>query len=208
MDVDGTNQRFLCEGYVITKPEFSPDGKKILFTTDDTLWTINIDGTNREILYEDSVGSIYTPIWSPKYSPLGNKIYFAIPYEKPNIGRTFGICSMNTDGSDLKKLTFTRGDYGLIINNTGTKILFISERDYLRDLFIMDMDGENQKKLTETSAHEENYKFSPDGRYICYRSMVGHSELYIMKSDGSNKFRIPLGESIAKSFCFLPKQKI
>ena len=51
---------------------------------------------------------------------------------------------------------------------------------------VMNSDGTNIQRLTETSSSEFNPRWSPDGTKIAYDS----NEIYIMNADGSNKIKL------------------
>ncbi|HGJ64997.1 TPA: hypothetical protein ENS27_06345 [bacterium] len=75
----------------------------------------------------------------------------------------------------------------------GTKIVFGSIRYNAGDICIVNRDGSNWKRLTNTNSYEGEAKFSPDGLKIVFVSErddnnTGH--IYVMNSDGSNLVRL------------------
>jgi Tol biopolymer transport system component len=71
------------------------------------------------------------------------------------------------------------------------KIVFTSDRDGNREIYIMDMDGSNLKRLTETPGTERFPDWSPDGSKIVFlTNRDGNYEVYIMDKDGSNQTRL------------------
>ncbi|HEX3187452.1 MAG TPA: protein kinase [Pyrinomonadaceae bacterium] len=72
---DGTNWRDLTiDKYFDRYPRWSPDGKKIVFTSDRSgryeIWTVDADGTNLRQLTFDSAGDTTFPLWSPDGSQI------------------------------------------------------------------------------------------------------------------------------------------
>ena len=68
------------------------------------------------------------------------------------------------------------------------RILFMSDRNEEKpDIYIMDVDGSNVRRLTETSVTEGQFSCSPDGRYILYDSGSGRREIMVMGTDGGGK---------------------
>ena len=73
----------------------------------------------------------------------------------------------------------------------GKKILFESDRTGTSELYVMDLDGTNLKRLTNNAEHDNSPKWSPDGRQIVFaRDLADNSEIFIINSDGSNEKRL------------------
>lgn len=67
---DGTNWRDLTNDKFFDRyPHWSPDGKRIAFTSDRTghyeIWTMNADGTDLRQFSFNSTGDTSFPLWSP-----------------------------------------------------------------------------------------------------------------------------------------------
>jgi TolB protein len=70
----------------------------------------------------------------------------------------------------------------------GEQIVFISSREGNREIYLMNKDGSDIKRLTNTFASESNPCFSPDGSKILFRSnRDGVNQIYIMNKDGSGQ---------------------
>jgi Tol biopolymer transport system component len=132
------------------------------------------------------------------WSPDGAKIVFWTMF-KDN-----GIYVINSDGSNLKRLTFPRKGYyddRPDWSPDGTKIVFNSGKggddnwaDW--DIYVMDSDGGNIKKLTDNPAQDFSPCWSPDGSKIAFVSRRDNpnSDIYVMNVDGSNQKRITNGQ--------------
>ncbi len=71
------------------------------------------------------------------------------------------------------------------------RIAFWSNRDGKKEIYAMDADGSNVKRLTNNVADEDNPKWSPDGRKIlCDSERDGNMEIYVMDVDGGNQRRL------------------
>jgi eukaryotic-like serine/threonine-protein kinase len=90
-------------GQVLT-PTASPDDKEVAFLSDSgghaNLWVVNTEnGLLRQITYErDSNVAVGVPMWSP----VGRTIAFV--YSRGNLGLTFGVWLVDSDGSNLRNV--------------------------------------------------------------------------------------------------------
>ncbi len=71
------------------------------------------------------------------------------------------------------------------------KIAFVSNRDGNAEIYLMEPDGSNQTRLTNTQGEELAPVWSPDGTKIMFESnRDGNYEIYAMNSDGSHQMRL------------------
>ncbi len=104
------------------------------------------------------------------------------------------IFESNLDGSGLKRLTSEKGyDAEGSYSPDGSKIVFCSNRSGEKnlELYIMDADGKNVRKLTNApGCYNGGPFFSPDGKKVIFRSdrkKKDHLQLYVIKVDGSGE---------------------
>src|SRR3972149_948731 len=126
-------------------PAWSPDGRQIAFVSDRTgspqIYIMNSNGSNvRRIT---SGGYNTDPSWSPNMSV--NRISF-VRVE----GSEANIFTVNPDGSDSQKLTSgSRRNENPAWPPDGHYIAFGSNRDGAKNIYIMYLNGENQRSLTK-----------------------------------------------------------
>lgn len=77
------------------------------------------------------------------------------------------------------------------------KILFLSDREGIAAIYIMNADGSNQTKLISNPNYSiEDFAVSPDGKRIAFSAIrpgvsgIPYFMLYIMNADGSNQTRL------------------
>jgi Tol biopolymer transport system component len=58
----------------------------------------------------------------------------------------------------------------------GSRIAFTSNRDFNRDIFVMNADGRNRRQLTRTITDNLHPTWSPDGRYLAYVHDVSYED--------------------------------
>jgi TolB protein len=94
----------------------------------------------------------------------------------------------NTPIPALLQLTNSEGkNFEPSFSPDGRKIVFISTRDGNDEIYLMELDGSEQVRLTNTpDTVEEMPSFSPDGSMILFSSNNGHNDdLYLVNIDGT-----------------------
>ena len=132
----------------------------------------------------------------------------AIAFTTYNLDGNENIYSIEPDGTGLRRLTADTGwDDDAAWSPNGRRIAFASNRahpqvacegispncDY--DIYVMNADGTNVKRLTATPGSDREPYWSPDGRRIVFASTRDHlgpydANLYVMNADGSGQTRI------------------
>ncbi|MCF6159080.1 MAG: hypothetical protein E3K32_11040 [wastewater metagenome] len=126
----------------------------------------------------------------------------------------YDIFSAQRDGSNLKRLTNAVGyDAEGAYSPDGAKIVFCSLRDaypvgelspddkkhfernpaYFGEIYIMNADGSDQKRLTDWPGYDGGPFFSPDGKRIIWRHFSDDgmlADVYTMRIDGSDTRRL------------------
>lgn len=164
---------------------------QIAFTASDggrrDIWLINADGTNERSLTGELENTFAeAAVWSPT----GDLLAFD--------GRVTGprrdILLVNVDGNTPEQIAITEGPgYNCYpsFSPDGQLIVYMSERDENRDLYIMDLEGNEVDKITSHAANDYEPDWSPDGEQIVFTSRrSGGSELYVMDTQGQAVTRI------------------
>jgi len=102
------------------------------------------------------------------------------------------IFEANPDGSELKRLTNAKGyDAEGSYSPDGKQIVFCSNRDGNLELYIMDANGKNTRKLTSApGCYNGGPFFSPDGKRVVFRSdrkEKDRLQLYLINTDGTGE---------------------
>ena len=79
-----------------------------------------------------------------------------------------------------------------------TKIAFSSMRDGNLEIYVMDGDGRNQRRVTVNPARDEYPAWSPDGKKIAFESNRNnvnkdHRQIWVIDADGKNPIRLTDG---------------
>ncbi|MEK7805624.1 MAG: peptidase M28, partial [Planctomycetota bacterium] len=143
----------------------------------------------------------------------------------------YDIFSAQRDGSKLKQLTNSTGyDAEGAYSPDGAKIVFCSLRDaypldklspeerkqfekdpaYFGEIYIMNADGSDQKRLTNSPGYDGGPFFSPDGEKVIWRHFQDNgmlADVYTMRLDGSDMHRLTDFASMSWAPYFHPSGK-
>src|SRR4030067_189429 len=72
-----------------------------------------------------------------------------------------------------------------------TRIAFISDRSGDKEMYVIDYDGSNPKKITGVRAIKLSPAWSPDGRWLAYTSYKdGNPDIYVVDLEISNRWKM------------------
>jgi Tol biopolymer transport system component/DNA-binding winged helix-turn-helix (wHTH) protein len=182
MNADGSNvRRIVDDPEYDVSPQWSPDGRKILFVTGRSgnfdVYEMNADGTAQKNLTPGSDESDGAAIWSLD----GNNIAFSRRIEGK--GQIF---VMDAGGGNLKQVTHNSANNELPTwSPDGSRLVFQTEQDGNWEIYTISVDGE-LAQLTDNAADDLSPDWSPDGNRIAFSSnRNGQQHIYVMNADGS-----------------------
>ena len=146
---------------------------------------------------------------APRTSPAGNQIIY-----ESNADGNLELYLLDLEGVDLaqfapediqhKRITFNETDDGSpTFFPDGKRIMFVSSRNAVNQLYTVDIDGQNEVHFNPSGYDCYNPTVSPDGQTIAYVSARdGDWEIYLIDADGKNERRITndIGRSIQPAF--------
>lgn len=170
------------------EPDWSSKTNQIVFTRTyykhaDIYLVGDGGGVTRELILRNA----RTPTWSPN----GKKIAFAMVVRGFPWGNT-DLAMANADGTDSVKITDTL-DTPNERNPHWSPKRAILVYDDSRDIYTIDANGSNNRRLTASPSVDVNPVFSPDASQIAYEvsdSPGGTAHIYVMDANGANPRRL------------------
>ncbi|RIK92711.1 MAG: hypothetical protein DCC71_24325 [Proteobacteria bacterium] len=128
----------------------------------------------------------------PSWSPDGNAIvYMSYFYRRsPKLFRIVRGGSQQP-GRLLRNLDATRAVYRGVYAPSGGRLAAVISVDGAPEIFTVDADGKNLRRLTNHKAIDVSPTWSPDGSRIAFVSdRTGSPQVYVMNADGSGQRRL------------------
>jgi Tol biopolymer transport system component len=194
----------------------SPDGKTLLVSRDEHpgtrpfttgLWLLDADGGNPRRLFDAEEGRLeFAGSWSPDGGTIAfTRCTFEPPDRQGFIENTCGVYTVSPDGSGLRELAERSAQPAF--SPDGRFIAFVSDRDdngeiprgedensFANELYVMDADGDDQRRLTDTeSLDEATPTWSADSARIAFARQGPASfvdQLMVVNADGTCPTRL------------------
>jgi len=194
---DGSVLREITSFLEDGQPSWSPDGQKLVFASyrhgdkryriyildDVPLEGGTVDGRSLNYGPDDIRGQM--PAWTSD----GRIVYRGCDLSSERTecnGLGLHIVSAAPGAQTPKQLTKDPGDTAPSVY--GDKIAFMSNRDGNWEIYVMNLDGSNVKRLTENAANDGLPVWAPDGKNIAFISDQGGAwAVWAMSPDGSNR---------------------
>ena len=162
---------------------WSPDSDRIAYTMDQggqhQLMVVKKDASMLGLL--TTIPAQEVGDWSRN----GESVAFAV---RNGAGR--GLYIRNPDGVNEFRLT-DQPDSSPRLSPDSKRIAFISARDGNDELYMIDVDGSNLARVTQTDAPEYDISWSPNGQTILFVSEKdGNPEIYSVSRNGSKLTRL------------------
>jgi TolB protein len=192
-------------------PSWSGDGRRLVYSTKDGLYSVAVDGTNRRRLTNPGYPRADL---SPSWRGTAARTLQSAAATELGFVRGGAIYTARTDGTGVRRLTtgssiawspdgkrvaFARRDVLYVADADGR-----GERRLVRgfgtgngEVWIMNANGTGQRRLAGTRERDDwAPRFSPDGAWIAFESRrLQGSDVYLVRADGTGVSRVAVRAS-------------
>jgi TolB protein len=125
--------------------------------------------TGRPLPFYNQVSSLVS---TPEFTPDGKQLLFSI-----SIGGWAQIAIANADGSNLRRLTYSRAiEVEPKVNpRTAAEVAFVSGRSGLPQIYRMNIEGTDARMLTDGDGYAANPAWHPDGQHLAFAWTRGYA---------------------------------
>ncbi len=194
-------QMQLLAGYrgINSSPAWSPDGKSVALTLSKDgnpgIYLLNVTtGALRRLT--NNLGISTEPSWSPT----GREIAFISDRAGPA-----QVFLMDAEGANVRQLTQAGFNTQPRWSPKGDVIVYTSRQGNF-DLWAINPDGSNLRRLTAGPGSNQGASWAPNGRHLVFQSdRLGTFHLFTMLADGSEQLLLTKGPGDTTSGSWSPR---
>ena len=200
MDVDGSDERVLLEAdEIIEAPNWTPDGRHLIFNAGGELWSIPADGSGPAVKID--TGAVRDLNNDHVLSPDGQTIYGS-----DNDGHIYAFPIAGGSARRVSNIHATPHHYYLHgISPDGLTLSYVAvegppERRRI-NMFIIPAAGGPDTRLSDVDYPNDGPEYSPDGQWIYFSSeraatQPGHAQCFRMRPDGTGIEQLTFDERV------------
>lgn len=164
-------------------PNWSPDGKSLLFNSGGRLYTLGLSGGEPKQLDTGLADHCNN---DHGLSPDGKLL--AISHH--NEGKSL-IYILPSEGGQPRLITEQGPSYWHGWSPDGKTLAYCAERNGNFDIYAVGVNGGTETRLTEADGLDDGPDYSPDGRYIYFNSeRTGAMRIWRINSDGADPVQV------------------
>jgi len=170
VQADGSNRSEVADSIDTGIARWADSRSTVVYTRGSTLYRVNPDGTEKEIILDREAGFFQMDASS-------DQIAFTLDGER-------GIYVVGLDGTGLAKVVDRRIS-NVRLSPDGSRILFNDSSSEDQDLFTVPVDGSASPTRLTSGMEAEQFTWSPDGSDVLFRD-DSSGNLYRVPADGSS----------------------
>ncbi|MFS4494621.1 TolB family protein [Maribacter sp. 2308TA10-17] len=169
-------------------PNWTPDGKTIIYNSKGSLYKISVDGGEPELISTGTLNKINN---DHGISPDGTKMVIS---DQTETGKSL-IYSLPITGGEPKQITPLGPSYWHGWSPDGKTLAYCAERNGNYDIYTIPFEGGEETRLTSAAGLDDGPDYSPDGTYIYFNSeRTGTMQIWRMHTDGNAQEQITTDE--------------
>lgn len=166
-------------------PNWTRDGKKLLYNSEGRLYMIPVAGGEPEVL---DTGFATRNNNDHGISPDGT--HLVISDQSQEDGQSL-IYHLPIEGGTPRRVTELGPSYWHGWSPDGQTLAYVGLRNGEYDIYTISVDGGEETRLTSAEGLDDGPDYSPDGRLIFFNSVrTGQMKLWQMDADGGNQVQI------------------
>lgn len=208
MPVTGGEATLLTGGLPYeVQPRFSPDGKRILFTSDrgggDNIWMMNVDGSDRVQLTKEDYRLLNNPCWHPSGKYFAAKKHFTSwrsmgageiwMYRVPESGAGIQLTKRKNDQMDVNEPVFSPdAKYLYWSEDMSPGQYFEYNKDPNGTIYVirrLDLQTNEIRNIIEINGGACRPQISPDGKTMAFVRRVRSHSVLALCNLGDNSLR-------------------
>ncbi len=171
--------------------DWTADGREIIYSSPrgglPSLWRVSSSGGRTRRLI--GIGEY---AYDPSVSRQGERLAYVYRRVDRNIWLTAGPNSKAKDKTPVKLIASTREEVSPQFSPDGKRIVFVSDRNGSKEIWVSSSDGQNAVQLTDFGGSQTGTpRWSPDGRQIAFDSRPeGQTDIYTISAEGGRPRRV------------------
>lgn len=176
--------------YLIEAPDWTPNGKWIVYNSDGKIYKLPTTPPINPILID--TGFAIKCNNDHLVSPDGKLLavsHRSLPEGKPT------IFVLPFTGGIPQQITPSEPSYLHGWSPNGMHLTYCANRNGEMDVYSIELNGKNEQRLTDAPGLNDGPEYSPDGEYIWFNSMrSGLMQIWRMKTNGSEQTQMTFDE--------------
>lgn len=189
----GTLVKQIGGGEFKQRPAWSPDGQFVCFARYEGN-TVQLWLKNLQTQKERRLTARATPEYDASWAPDSKRLVFCAVAQTPGQGN-LDLCTVGVDDLTARHLI---GDNGKLSHEEspawspdGKQIAFTSTRDGNQEIYLLDADGQNLKRVTQDPGIDAHPTWTPDGKQLLFAtSRWGDLEIAAVDPQGTKIERL------------------
>lgn len=173
----------------IQAPNWTPDGKTLIYNTEGLIYTMGIAGRQPKVLNTGNVKN--------------NNNDHVLSFDGKTLGLSSGVKELGGSiiytvpitGGTPKQITPKGPSYLHGWSPDGKDLVFCGSRNNEYDVYKVPAAGGSEIRLTDAKGLDDGPEYTPNGKYIYFNSnRTGTMQIWRMKPDGSDQEAVTTGD--------------